>query len=171
MTFTSIHEGDFKKLFDEKYMQLYHFAFDYLKNEDECRDIVSEVFTTIWRRREHLDKKNINSYLYLCVRNKCIDRLRQQKRFHKMEMEYPLLFTDIDDEEWKLKEERIALMQTELRKMSDRTHEVLRERYLNDRSYKEIAALMGITVDGVSKILTRAFSHLRKTCNAKNREK
>ena len=171
MTFTGIHEGDFKKLFDEKYMQLYHFAFDYLKNEDECRDIVSEVFTTIWRRREHLDKKNINSYLYLCVRNKCIDRLRQQKRFHKMEMEYPLLFTDIDDEEWKLKEERIALMQTELRKMSDRTHEVLRERYLNDRSYKEIAALMGITVDGVSKILTRAFSHLRQTCNAKNREK
>ena len=165
-----IQAHEFKKLFTEKYMQLYYFAFDYLKEEDECRDIVSEVFTTIWNRREHIDRKNINSYLYSCVRNKCIDRLRQLQRALQMSKEYPLLFADIDDEDWKEKEQRIEMMQAEIMKMSTRTRNVLRERYFNERSYKEIAGLLGISVDGVSKILSRAFAQLRSACNAKNSE-
>ena len=133
-----LHERDFKTLFVEKYKQLYYFAFDYLKDGDECRDIVSEVFAAVWNRHSKIDRKKIDSYLYSSVRNKCIDHLRQKDH---------------------------------IRKMSSRTRYVLYEKYFNDRSYKEIAALLGISVDGVSKILTRAFARLRKICNAKNTKK
>lgn len=167
----TLHKSEFEKLFDEKYKQLYYFAFDYLKEGDECRDIVSEVFAAIWNRRSKIDRKRIDSYLYSSVRNKCIDHLRQKNRIHRMVKEYPLLFCEIDDEDWQEKEQRIQLMQAEIKKMSSRTRYVLHEKYFNERSYKEIADLLGISVDGVSKILTRAFAQLRKICNAKNSEK
>lgn len=171
MMLNILHERDFKKLFVEKYKQLYYFAFDYLKDGDECRDIVSEVFAAVWNRHSKIDRKKIDSYLYSSVRNKCIDHLRQKDHIRKMSKEYPLLFCEIDDEDWQEKEQRIQLIQTEIKKMSSRTRYVLYEKYFNDRSYKEIAALLGISVDGVSKILTRAFARLRKICNAKNTKK
>ena len=65
-----LHERDFKTLFVEKYKQLYYFAFDYLKDGDECRDIVSEVFAAVWNRHSKIDRKKIDSYLYSSVRNK-----------------------------------------------------------------------------------------------------
>ncbi|MCD7941346.1 MAG: hypothetical protein LUH50_15555 [Bacteroides intestinalis] len=39
---------DFERLFREYYSRLYYFAYDYVEDIETSKDIVSEVFATVW---------------------------------------------------------------------------------------------------------------------------
>ena len=60
--------------------------------------------------------------------------------------------------EWlEAQEERIAEVNRVIDSMSVKTQRVLQECYFNNRTYKETAAMLGITPDGVKKHITKAF--------------
>ncbi len=52
------------------YEQVFRFAYSLLKDKDACREVVTDVFFSIWQSRKHLkDVNNIETYLYIIVRN------------------------------------------------------------------------------------------------------
>ena len=68
----------FKNIFLLYYRPLCLFAIHYLKNIDNAEDIVQDCFTEIWARKDYVDDiENLKSYLFTMVRNRCIDRLRE----------------------------------------------------------------------------------------------
>ena len=158
----------FERLFNEKYEQLYYFAFDYVVDEEAARDIVSDAFANIWKNHKQIDASKINSYLHMAVRNRCLDYLRKEKRKNRFEEAYPRLYSEIDSEEWREREERIAELMAAVRELPERTQWVLRQRYEERRSYQEIADELGISLNGMKKLMSRTFVQLRDTLNAKN---
>ena len=158
----------FERLFNEKYEQLYYFAFDYVVDEEAARDIVSDAFANIWKNHKQIDASKINSYLHMAVRNRCLDYLRKEKRKDRFEEAYPRLYSEIDSEEWREREERIAELMAAVRELPERTQWVLRQRYEERRSYQEIADELGISLNGMKKLMSRTFVQLRDTLNAKN---
>lgn len=67
-------------LFSKYYDPLCLFAHRYVKDIEQCRDIVSDAFIKVWEKNIYLDsEKSPRSFLYSVVYNSCIDYLRSEK--------------------------------------------------------------------------------------------
>lgn len=152
----------FKQLFDEKYDQLYYFAYDFLNDSETARDIVSEVFTNVWRKRESLTSTSLNSYLHVCVRSRCLDHLRMIRRKDETSEEFRHLMRQGEEEGWDERENRIHRLEQEIEKLPERTQLMLKEKFYNGRSYQELADMLDISVHGVKMMVTRTYSLLRE---------
>ncbi len=157
----------YEQLFKEKYEQLYYFAYDYVTDEEAARDIVSDTFAVVWKNRDSIDFSKANSYLHTTVRNRCLDWLRHAQRRNRFEEAYPRLYSEVDTEEWREREERIAEVMTAIRQLPERSRWVLKQRYEERRSYQEIADELGLSLNGMKKLMNRTFTQLRETLNAK----
>ena len=62
-----------ERLFKKHYAQLIRLARMLLYDDDEARDVVSEVFATLLKT--DIVPKNIDSYLMTSVRNRCLNLL------------------------------------------------------------------------------------------------
>lgn len=82
--FEAIALGD-KKAFDElfraSYELLCRFSSSYVKQEEVAEEIVSELFVKLWLKRSSLDQiANPKVYLYVSVKNACLNALRKSGR-------------------------------------------------------------------------------------------
>lgn len=157
-----ITREDFARLYNERYMQLYYLAFDYVHDEELSRDIVGDAFAAVWTNRERLKSDTLHSYLYVAVRNRCLDFLCKLSKKNAFEKELLNVIEIYDENEWEKREERIQRLQQELKQMPKRTQDILKERFFNDRTNIEVAKQFGISEAGIKKLITRSFNYLRK---------
>ena len=161
----SVH--DYEQLFKQNYERLYFHSLDIVHDEDLARDVVSDVYVNVWRLRDTIAVDTALSYLYTSVRNRSLDQLRHNSRnvplieevIHEMEH-----FTDTDWDEY---EARIVALKEELGRQPDRVRHVLYLRFYEQKSNQEVADLLGITVDGVKKIVQRSFAQMRSSIGKK----
>jgi DNA-directed RNA polymerase specialized sigma24 family protein len=70
----------YAEIYHRYHATLYIHAFKRLQLREECRDLVHELFTTLWIKREEITfKTTLSGYLYTSVRNKIFDLLAKQK--------------------------------------------------------------------------------------------
>lgn len=144
----------------------------YVRNRTVAEDIVSESFMTLWENREKLPADcNLPAYVLTVVRNRCLDWLRAQSRHAQIEQQvYELrrevIAADIRSQEafdpseiFSGEVERI--IRETLEGMSPLTRQVFEARRFEDKSYKEIAQMHGITVRRVEFELTKAVKEFR----------
>src|SRR5215472_13445222 len=68
---------DFETLFRAHHSELCAFAYRFVGSVDEARDVVQDVFMTVWRRRAVLRAEMpTRGYLYRATRNVALHRLR-----------------------------------------------------------------------------------------------
>src|SRR4051812_41296407 len=58
----------FDTLYDRYWELLYQAAFRRLKNKDQCKDLIQDVFVDLWCRRGQVTINNIKAYLLTAVR-------------------------------------------------------------------------------------------------------
>ena len=59
---------------------LYLFAYNRLGNREEAKDIIHELFLSLWEKRSTLTlTQNLRVYLYTAVRNRILDLIKHQK--------------------------------------------------------------------------------------------
>jgi RNA polymerase sigma-70 factor (ECF subfamily) len=64
---------------------LYKEAYDFLKDEEEAKEVVQETFIALWNSRHHLiiPDNNLKNFLIHTVENRCTDILRKRKSKEK----------------------------------------------------------------------------------------
>ena len=160
---------DFEQIFREYYVRLCRYAYSFVNDESVSEDIVSEVYSCLWRKREELEYSNISSYLYISVHNRSINYLRNLQGQNKfLERWKMVLATDNPSAQANL-EERIAEMKKVIDQMAPKTRFVLEQCYMEGHSYQEVATMLSITTDGVKKHIVKAFAMLREHFNVKKR--
>src|SRR5690606_11011378 len=61
----------FKLVYDRYFDVLYIHAYKRLKDKEEAKDIVQEIFVILWDKRQQITLRiNLLAYLYTAVRNK-----------------------------------------------------------------------------------------------------
>lgn len=55
------------------------FAQKYTNDTNEAEDIVQDVFLKLWERRELLDNISLTSFLFMMVRNSCLNYLKHRQ--------------------------------------------------------------------------------------------
>lgn len=156
-------DEEFDELFRSSYPSLYRYAYSLLRNEDDSRDVVSEVFVKVLEKK--LKETVTTGYLMAMVHNRALDKLKQQKveneARQRLLQDYKL-FLETDE----LKEERLnAILQFVENELTPQTQRILRMCYAEKKSYKEVAAELDISVQAVNKHISQALKKLRERFN------
>ena len=71
----------FEQLFRELFNPLCSFSMKYVHDLDEAKNIVHEVFISVWEKFDSLPEDvNYRSYFYTSVRNRCLNQIRNKKK-------------------------------------------------------------------------------------------
>ncbi len=74
------YKNNFEDIYIAYYSRMKRFAQSYVIYEEEAENIVQDIFIDIWEKRIDLSSiSNISGYLFLMLKNKCIDNIRRIK--------------------------------------------------------------------------------------------
>jgi RNA polymerase sigma-70 factor (family 1) len=68
----------FAMVFETYWLELFHFAEKKIRCREDAEELVQAVFLDLWEKRERLVNVNLHNFLVVCLRNKCVDYLRQK---------------------------------------------------------------------------------------------
>lgn len=157
----TIKEKQFKALFEKYYTKLYYSSLAIVRDEDDARDIVNDVFAHIWEKHDSFEDTVNSMYLYTSIRHRSLDHLKKKKVRDNYANNYMKSNDEgflYDDEE----EERIRQIQKVIDKMPEKTKYVLDQCYMEGKRYMEVASDIGISRDGVRKHIVKALRLLRE---------
>jgi len=79
-TYTSINDHNFEEIYLKYFSRMVRFAQAYVLEMEEAENIIQDVFITLWERRDDLKiHVSLASYLFILIKNRCIDYLRRKK--------------------------------------------------------------------------------------------
>lgn len=169
-----VRTGDvvaFEALYKLFWTAMYNFAFRYVQSADEAEDVVQEVFFRIWRTRAEWNVVgSVQNYLFVAVRNSAIGRLRRNASAHKwQERERPELAdgTSLALDESLVTAERHADIERALAEMPEKRRVVCTLRWIDDMSYAEISARLGITEKTVENHIGNGLKFMRERLSSK----
>lgn len=158
-----------KKAFDELYRlyysRLYYFSFAMLNNREESQDIVIDTINKLFQKHtDFATLGNIKAFLYITVRNSCLNYLRHMKVEYDAKNRLIKNLTEADEMNDQLDAEYIYAVRQAIDRLPARQREVVEFLYFSDKkySYKEIAKKMGVTVKTVENHRLRALAILRE---------
>ena len=163
---TNITADYLERIFRDQYSRFYYYALSIVNDEDVVKDIINDVFLVVWKKRHDIDPTKLTHYIMVSIRNKCLNA-SASKNIETTDIDGPagLQIPDDDDKEWERKEQRIVEIEKTLQTMNPRTRYVLEQFYYKHKSYKEIAAELGITTEGIKKQLVKGLTILRQHFN------
>ena len=133
-------EKEFKSLFDLLYVGMVQQATFYTNDFAGAEDVVQEVFVRLWEKRGELKSvQNLEGYLLLSVKNRCLNYLEHQQVVDKYK-QYCLLQEIQDDDEDP--EQFIEDVGKLLDKLPEKRKMVLELCVIESKSYAEIADLL-----------------------------
>jgi RNA polymerase sigma factor (sigma-70 family) len=59
---------------------LYRFALNFLKNQEEAKDIVQDVFEKLWLNKDKVETEKAKSWLFTCAHNTMINFVHKRAR-------------------------------------------------------------------------------------------
>lgn len=159
-------KNDDTSAFDTLYWKLHKAVYanilKLIKDPDVSKDILQDVFVTLWIKRNTLDPdKCIAGWLSTTSYRKCIDylRLTVTKPLFAEEID---IADDSDDYKKKIEQEkRLQLIQEAVRNLSTKKRKVFELCKLSGKTYEETAHELNISKHTVKEYLTAAIIHIK----------
>jgi RNA polymerase sigma factor (sigma-70 family) len=139
------------------------FATHFLKDEDEARDVVQDVFLKLWQKREELDQiENMEAFAMRMTRNRCLDIIRASKTVPMdAETDRQLKQVSIDVHSKIELSEAASQVKQLIAGLPDLQRQVMQLRDVEQLDYEEIAELTGLQVNAIRVNLSRARKKVR----------
>lgn len=154
---------EFEKLFREHYQRLCFYANIVTKDMEVAEDIVQDVFVKCWAAVQGGELEiQQEHYLYRSVKNAALNYIKAQK----VRKDYAEA-QEAGHHDGTLEEDALVASETRERIMNaidqlpPQCRKVFMLCVLDDKSYKEAAEHLGISVNTVKSQMTKAFSNLR----------
>ena len=147
----------------------------YLKNSEESKDAVMQVFEKLISSLLKHDISHFKSWLHVTTRNHCLMELRQRKlkgeregfeKFSEDNMEYSLSVHPINE---RPVDEDLDLMKKCMDQLPENQRKCMHQFYLDDCSYKEVSLNLGFEMKKVKSYIQNGKRNV-KNCIEKNRE-
>ena len=158
-----MEKKDIARLFRQHYAKMYRVARSILYDEQESKDVVSEIFEKLLSGDVSLMAQGEERYLLTSVRNQCLKRIRHQETRTRMEPAMTGQTTNAEHED-----ERIAdIVEFVVSHLTGQEQRIFHLRFSEGYSYDEIASAEGISRVAVWKHLSHALKEIRNRFNPK----
>ena len=169
-------EEVFLDLVKQYQTQIYQHALYLLNSPDDAKDVTQETFIKAWDSNAELRLETVQSWLFKCANNLCIDLLRRRR------FQVPLTMGDTEEietlvhhqhegtafdssnlspEELYIRQERQQLVQQAIAQLPLHFRTVVIMREINELSFEEIAETLNQPVGTVKSNMFRAKQKLR----------
>jgi len=159
------NEQAFEQLVQKYQLAVFNTIYRYIGNQDDVQDLGQEIFIKIWRNASKFrGKSKFSTWLYRIVVNHCINYRRKNRRGHVSLDELtekgriPEAFKVEPDWEQRRK---VELVRKAVSELPDRQRMALVLAQFEEKSYKEIAEIMKVSLSSVESLIFRARSALR----------
>lgn len=162
----------FETIYLSYFTKMKRFAQEFVISEQDAENIVQDMFTELWEKREMLTDQTIRiAYLFTIIKNKCLNHLRHQmialETTNKMQEEYSLalrinldsleafdqhIFSDQDIED---------LIDRALNSLPPKCKEIFIMNKLEGKKQEQIAAELNISTNTVRNQISIAYKKLR----------
>ncbi|WP_104381180.1 RNA polymerase sigma factor [Sphingobacterium sp. HMA12] len=168
VTLEKLKNGDLNS-FNEIYFQyspkIYIRLIRLVKDQNIAEEILQDVFTKIWLHREKIDPgRGFVSFLNHISDNLAMDFFRKVQRDKALQLEIWASAIELyyHTEEKLFFKDKQQMLTKAIDSLSPKRKEILMLNKFEDKSYKEIAELMGISVSTVSNQLVSALKDIKE---------
>jgi len=168
-----IKKGDefsFEQLYKVYYSRMLSYCRLFISDEMVAEDLVQECFLKLWRQRKKLNTgKSLESLLFVMLRNKCLNHLRDQKKLdekldlytsNQNEIQYLYHIDFLGHEEKSLESKLIESLKQCIDELPGMRKEVFVRCKINGEKQKVVASDLGISVKTVEKYIRQSKDEL-----------
>ena len=146
----------------EKYTPLiYGVCLKYLKDEEGSKDAVMQIFEELVTKAKTHDVNNFRSWIYVLSRNYCLMQIRSAGKFEQVNMDDVLESAFIPQAENEINEIGLKALEHCITTLNEQQQQVIRLFYIEERSYKEITAHTGFTLNEVKSFIQNGKRNLK----------
>ncbi|MEG0796113.1 MAG: RNA polymerase sigma-70 factor [Odoribacter sp.] len=160
----------FEYLYKTYFRKSVFYATQYLRDEEEAREVAQETFITLWEKRGEINNElSIQAYILTITRNKCLNLLRKKIATRKYAdtleaRENRANYKALSDESANplhLKELEQLIQETMI-EMPEKMKTVFRMNRDEELTYPEIAERLGVSVKTVEYRISKALLLFRE---------
>ena len=159
---------DFSKLYDKHIDGLFAFGSKFMTDREALKDCIQDVFVKLFTRKDGLSNiSNIESYLYISLRNRMNDEFRRNTRLCDSEITDASMQVIAETDEYNREQMEHSQslsdsVTTFFDKLSPRQRQIINLYYLEHLKYDDICRVMGINYQSVRNLMHRSISRLRE---------
>ena len=168
-----------EQLFRRHYTKMILIARMMLGNDEEAKDLVSDIFTDMLNGELKASLDNSEGFFVILVRNRCLNKLRKKSVVDRVKDALPLdtsieitreeniVASKIDQEMDKM-EQMLNFIDNDL---TPQTRKIVNMHYRNKMTYRQISSELEISEAAVYKHLAQGIKRIREHFNPKNNGK
>lgn len=149
---------EYNVVIDELSAQLYRYAFHFLRNQEDAKDIIQDVFEKMWLNRKTIDLETVKPWLYRCTHNAMVNFIAKKSRTSYMSnQELPNATTPFDSsfESMQVVDRMVSILPP-----TQKSIILLRD--IEGYTYKEIGLILDLSASQVKVYLFRARMKIKK---------
>ncbi|MVN20481.1 RNA polymerase sigma-70 factor [Mucilaginibacter sp. HMF7410] len=162
--FQQSNENAFSEIYFRYSGALYKHALKMLKDRDEAKDIIQDIFASFWLKRESLIlTTSLASYLYTSVRNKVLDVFSHEKVAARYQQSLQAFIDqgEFITDDWLREKELTAIIDQQIAELPPKMRAVFELSRKTQLSYREISEELDICENTVRKHITKAIKKLK----------
>jgi RNA polymerase sigma-70 factor (family 1) len=157
-------EAAFERSFRLFHAPLRYFCKQLTGADEECEDLVCEIFLTLWRKQTLFESvEHRQAFLYRSAHNACLDFIRNGKRTTQKHEQVGAATTELSDDylDTMIKTEVWAEIYRAIASLPPQCCKVITLSYLEGMTNQEIADQMGIALKSVKNHKLRGLGILK----------
>ncbi|MDR1402948.1 MAG: RNA polymerase sigma-70 factor [Tannerellaceae bacterium] len=167
MSFDSNPALNFGQFYNTYYKRFVRYAFHYVNDRQTAEDMTHDAILYYWENKKNISSgADVLGYLLLTIRNKCLNYLKHQR----VENDYSKQYAEL--REWEIKarimtleeadysaiftKDMIDIITSSLKKLPRQTQDIFIQNRFQNKSRKEIAADMGVSLQKIDYHINKA---------------
>jgi RNA polymerase sigma-70 factor (family 1) len=153
----------FEKIFKQHWESLYNSAKAKLRSHDEAEEVIQNIFSALWEKRESLLITNLTYYLNMALRNRILNLIRDkipQEKYWEYYRSFMPKYQDITDQIVAFDDLNDAV-ELAVKHLPEKSRQVFKLSRLEGRSNAEIANLLHVSEKAIEYHLTKSLKELR----------
>jgi len=136
----------------------------YLKNEDDAKDSVQQIFLKVIEELQKYKVEYFKSWLYMVAKNHCLMKLRGRQSKMPVELTEKMTAAQEETTDWQEMVQNdwtLETMETSLKELNPEQQQCVTLFYLEKKSYREISDITGFTSLQVKSYIQNGKRNLR----------
>lgn len=152
----------FEKIYNHFSKELFFYAFRILNDSEVSEDVIQDVFLNLWLKRKTLRIENLKAFLYRCVKNQVLNKIRDRKISDEDIARINIIDLGMDSSGHIEFEDLKKILNDQVSELPTRCREIFVMSRFEQMSNMEIAEKLGISVQGVKNQISKALVRIRE---------